>query len=83
MEAEREKHVGKFEGSCVFYFMVKPDDMVLTVEAGVVSIVLLKDTGAQTLEVVQTLTKSESQWMVLLVVVFRVFWTQPRLFDLM
>jgi hypothetical protein len=58
----------------MFYFVVKPDEIGLTVESGVVSIVLLKDTGAQALEVVQTLTKSESQWMVLLVVIFRVFW---------
>jgi hypothetical protein len=61
VEAEREKHVGEFEGSCMFYFVVKPDEMGLTVEPGVVSIVLLKDTGAQALEVVQTLTKFESR----------------------
>jgi RecA/RadA recombinase len=58
----------------MFYFVVKPDEIGLTVESGVVLIVLLKDTGAQALEVVQTLTKSESRWMVLLVVIFRVFW---------
>jgi HSP20 family molecular chaperone IbpA len=74
VEAEREKHIGEFEGSCMFYFVVKPDEVGLTVESGVVSIALLKDTGAQALEVVQTLTKSESRWMVLLVVIFRVFW---------
>jgi hypothetical protein len=60
VEAEREKHVGKFEGSFMFYFVVKPDEMALTVEAGLISIVPLKDTGAQASEVVQTLTKSES-----------------------
>jgi hypothetical protein len=60
VEAEREKHVGKFEGSFMFYLVVKPDEMVLTIEVGVISIVLLKDIGAPALEVVQTLTKSES-----------------------
>jgi hypothetical protein len=35
VEAKREKHVGKFEGSYMFYFVVKPDEMVLTVETGI------------------------------------------------
>jgi hypothetical protein len=60
VEAEREKHVGKFEASFMFYFIIKLDETVLTVEVGVISIVLLKDIGALALEVVQTLTKSES-----------------------
>jgi hypothetical protein len=46
VKGEGEKHVGKFKGSFMFYFVVKTDEMVLTVEAGVISIVLLKDTGA-------------------------------------
>jgi hypothetical protein len=40
--------------------VAQPDEMVLTGEAGMISIVLLKDTRALALEVVQTLIKSES-----------------------
>jgi hypothetical protein len=51
VEAEREKHVEKFKGSFMFYFVIKLDETVLTVEVGVISIVLLKDMGPPTLEV--------------------------------